>query len=1633
MPPTLNPVVAEQLRAFAQRLTSMVWVRGLCAAAVSMLATFTAIAWVDRLMVLTELTRWLLSFGGYAAVALVFWFLAGRTLAKPPSARELAKRLEKAWPGLRNHLVAAVELAEKNTEGQHDSHTFRELVQAGAARRIGDLRMEVVLPRAMVAPWLRAATVAGVGVVILLAVPALEFPRQLARALVPMADIERVARTKIRIVEPAADTHWLAQGDHQPIVVELAGANTDRAELEVLAADGKGERVVMSPGSGGQFIAAVPVGTGAFVFRVRAGDAMTKPVTIATRARPAVAGYRKIVEAPAYAQWPTRQVEEDHGNVSALDGSTVDLRMRVNQPVRAGELVLIANGKTNLVPLTAPAPDLVHVRLPVRESATYQVRLVAAETGLTNKFSPSFEIRAEPDLAPRVTLDSPRSDLVVAPDEVIALRGSAADDIGLAAVAQQFQVNGGQWVEVPLTLINKTNSPLAHRWDLLLLGLATGDRLGTKLVAVDGRGARAESVLALLTVGAEQYDSARAKSLAARQQVREALEAAAKATAELRRAYPAEALAKIRAGDELQRQQTVAGAAVALAETARQLERADQQLAGALREADAGREAAELAMLGGALSTARRELLPRAQADRVALAREKRETPDLSQANEVAKSSQRLADFTAQMAAHFNDLVAADQANALTERLDQLVKEQQRVAQVADNAGLDAREWQRVARRETAATSETAKAEQQLADLRQRAPKSVADRLGRPQDNLKSARGNMENALKNQPGRELATPTRQLKNATEQAAADTRTAARELGLRADKARAELAKLNESSAENVARLRKDVEQLAASERKLADTTKNGDENAKLKLQAETDREQAEAAWRAAMKQLEDRAQAEEARKDSDPQFAAQLGQARDALDAMRAAAERGTQNAAIPERLAALAKSLRALEAGRQLGELESTAKALARQERFEASAMDATTSRPRDWSWLEKQIAAAQREARNAGLGEKTANALADVARSEPVREVTREMAERRDGQRVPRPQADQLDQLAGQLQRVQAEATQAQAEARESLAGATAKLSERLAALAREAAELESDLKRGNSPTPGASGTNWHGRQLALNARVRDAASALRRGGSAQDLATSAGREQARDAEAAVELLREPPTKAEAALRDALAQSLGDAARHDKELADRLKLLAEHHRQLEAGHADGKRTELRKQEAALGTRAAQDERFAQLERLQQLANLPPDELQRELTAEVQRNPAMREELARLSREAVDGAQQRLQEAAETERALARQMEAAANAGKNSSEQALARAAQQQGEVANQLRGAAEHLQRASRNAQAMGNQPAAQSLQQSAQQAQASTDMADRARRAAQDGQQSPMQAGQNAAQLGNQLEQQGAGLAQMQGQMNASSGGEPKPPQSGSGSQTAGQEDSRPPSPGQQSAGQQSAASQGGQSGSQGQSGTQSSSGQSNSGQSAGSSGSGNSGSQGGQSGSSSAGSPAGPGQQGAGQSGNQAGAAQAGRSGGGSNNSAMTGRNLQPDARWLARALDGLNAGSPSSMADAARAIEAARQAGQQAMRGNGAGQGAGQSGASAGASGSEGSGQSAMGRTGGASRAGGTGEFAALPALGELRDADWAKLPPKLAQELRDAQQNGVAGDYRSVVEAYFKALADKARK
>lgn len=1043
MSPSLHPLIAESLRAFAQRWRALAWARGLGVLVVVGGIVFTLVAVLDRWLVLRESSRWLLSLAAYAGTVFAVWLVAGRHLMRPPSARGYAAMLEQAWPGLRHQLVAAVELAETADESRHDSPAFRELVQAEAAQRLKDVRMNDVLPRSLVARWLGAASVAGLVGLVLGLLPGFEFGRQFARALLPMADIERVARVKIRVIEPAADLRWLAQGDHQPVVIELAGAAAEAATLELVSGPAAvvHERVPMAAAGARRFTASVPVGPGDFSFRVRAGDALTRPITLATRARPTVVMFEKSYEAPAYAQLPVRRVVEEHGNLTALEGTLVDLRLRVNQPVRAGELAIISAGRTNVLALTAPAPDVVHARVPVSNSGTYQVRLLAAETGFGNKFSPLFEIRAEPDLAPQVTLEQPRDEALVAPDQVLALTGTATDDLGLASVAHHFQVNTGLWVEVSLPLANRTNTALARRWDLLPLGLVAGDRVTTKLVAVDLKGTRVESPVAQLLVGAQPLDSQRARALAARQQVQEALEASARAAAEARKVYAPEAAEKIRAGDELQRQQTAASAGTALAEARRQLDRVDQQVTAALREANPGRATAELASLAAATSVARRELLPKAEADRAALARTP--SPDASGAsatpssapfNEAAKSAQRLADFTAQTAAAASPLLAADQADALTARLEALAQEQQQLQPLTEAAPATTNGWAQVARRQTSAVSEVARAEAELKDLKGRLPKPAADRAARAEEKLRGAQTDMKAALNQPAGPALAPASQQMRTSTERAASEVRALGRELALRADKARADLAKQAENSADQVGRLRRDAERLAAAEERLAEAQRRGAMDPRQLAQTGAERAQGEAQRRAVRDQLEDRARTEAARRDAAAGFAEQLRQAANAVESTRPASEGAPQNPAAPQRLGRVEQALRNLEAGRQMGELASAAEELARQERAGAQSPGGTTSRPRDWNWMERQSVAAQRDARSAGLGETAAKALSEAMRGPEGQQVGREMSERKNGSPGPASIAGPLEQVAQQLRQASGAAGQAQAEARGSL-----------------------------------------------------------------------------------------------------------------------------------------------------------------------------------------------------------------------------------------------------------------------------------------------------------------------------------------------------------------------------------------------------------------------------------------------------------------------------------------------------------------------------------------------------------------------------------------------------------------------
>ena len=129
------------LRTFAQRRRRLILLRGTAATTLMLVLGMILVALADRLIVMDTPVRLSLSLGVYAAAVAAAWLLAGRQLVRRDRPGQLARMLESAEPGLRDRLLAAVELGE----WANGAAAFREMVREDAARRAGQVRVERTL------------------------------------------------------------------------------------------------------------------------------------------------------------------------------------------------------------------------------------------------------------------------------------------------------------------------------------------------------------------------------------------------------------------------------------------------------------------------------------------------------------------------------------------------------------------------------------------------------------------------------------------------------------------------------------------------------------------------------------------------------------------------------------------------------------------------------------------------------------------------------------------------------------------------------------------------------------------------------------------------------------------------------------------------------------------------------------------------------------------------------------------------------------------------------------------------------------------------------------------------------------------------------------------------------------------------------------------------------------------------------------------------------------------------------------------------------------------------------------------------------------------------------------------------
>ncbi|MEW6304230.1 MAG: hypothetical protein AB1705_12205, partial [Verrucomicrobiota bacterium] len=1324
MPVNTNPLILEKLQAFDQRRRDLILFRGIAEGLVTLLAGMTFVALVDWIFIVPEAVRWLLSGVAYAATAAVAWFGCARHLMRRTDLREAARQLEKLRPDLREDLLSAVELGDVKPEARWDSPAFRALLQDNVAQRVQGLEVFNLLPGRLISNWLYAGVFALLLVTGLLLKPGLGYDRMMARAFAPMADVERVSRVKITVVQPKENKGPAPRGDNLEFLVRISGPDPDKVVLELFRAGEPREDVVMSEVPGGMFSATAPVNAERVEFRVRAGDGITRKHVILTRARPQVVQFEKTYQYPGYSKLPPRTVSEENGDLSALEGSQAVLKIKVDQAVEQAELRLHINGQDSTLPLAAAGPQLLEGRVPIQASGTYSVYLVAAQSGFANKFSPQYEIKPVPDLLPQVTMEAPGKDLVVRPDEVVAVRGTASDDLALTSVQQLIRVNEGQWTPVPLSTETKTSATVSRQWDLLALNVNPGDRIITKLVAADLKGNRGESMPVNLVVGSPGFEAAKLRALEAKRDLNQSLTALQSATSDLRKALTREGANNLKQGEDLARQQTVANAQGALEETGRALEGATEKLKEALQLAEPGREASDLALVGQMLSQIQRDSYEKAQEQLAKLGDTTQpraeQTPEVREATDAAN---RAADRANQLQQMYNDILSAEESSQIASHLNYLKNEQQQMnKQALAEAQNDPRAWERLARKQGGATREARLVEDQLQALAKHMPQPFTQRTKKVGEGLQSTRGAMEKSLaEGATDKRLQAPASAMQKGVENALANLAPIEKELGQRSDKARENLAKLAGATSDKIERVRQNAEQLAQAEKRAQDAAAKGQsaEQSKQKEKADELKDKLGEDWKSAVGQLKDRAMFEELRRDADSQFVSDMSKTAQALGALRLATESDAAQAVAP--LKQLEQAARKLEAGHQLENVGNTLKQLADQERWEMKDPDVGRERPKDWNAVEKRMQFAANDAKRANLPAQSAQAMTAASQSEAAKEVDREMDARANQQRPAASVSDRLNQINEHVRQAREAARPALAEARQLVDQSAPKLSEMMAGLARTTEQTQAATTQAaqSNDVPRDEPRNLLNQQRDLNEQIEELKDALRRDANVQDITKADGRDRARDADDAVAMLREPPVKAEDALREAagtqeMASQKGAmtaAAQQQEKIKDALNQLAKHYANMEAGNPQMTRADLRGQEEALGIKSALDAEYKKAENIAEMGEKTPEQMLAELERELARNEPMRRELDSIADQSLEAAQNRLQQAASTERDVARQLAQSAQR-----EQQLKQMAEQARRIREDSKKLAEQEVPAIRMDAAAANADARQQLERAAQ-----------------------------------------------------------------------------------------------------------------------------------------------------------------------------------------------------------------------------------------------------------------------------------------------------------------------------
>lgn len=1275
---TLDPTVVQMLRRFGRRRLRLILTRGVCTAVVTFLVCLAVVAFIDWYWLLTDNVRWALSGATYGSALLVTWITCLRRLMNLPDTEAIASQIEKAEPDLRENLLSAVELATDDPAQLHDSPVFRSLLQSKVARQMGRIRIPRLLPMRLVAKWAVTAAALLVAAAFLLTSNDPRFRQLATRAVLPGANIARVSRIQVEVLQPTPHSLTLAEDETISVVVEVTGGRVDEVTLETFTPQQGTVRHTMRGRTGREYVSNIHVADEFVQYRILAGDAITERFRIESRPRPEVLAFHKTYTFPDYSQLPERTVTETHGDLQMLAGTQAEVVFELDQHVSEAELRMDPgrSGDTRVVPLTPCSDDhrdgiLWKAVIPIDEAAIYKVHLVSTETGFENIFSPRYEILPIPDLIPRAGfVDLPDSTLLLPPNDILSLQAVAQDDLPLVRMDQLISVNGRDWVTYPLEAQVPAEDDgfqltASWNWDLESHRLKTGDEIITRLAATDRKGQVGESIPLRIIVSAPDFDPNRHAAMQRKVELFDTLADFSELLQE-QKTSALEIIDRLKQSSQASEQDGLDQAAL-LDLASRQREQSEKLVSEILaveRDMPVGADAYDLDLTGRIIARLHHEsanvppfLLKAIQH----LDDPKRNHGDL---DELKRTFERSADDAENVAKHYQHLMSHNVLNAVAFDLNAVLRQQRLIVDSPTQT------WQRLVRQETVVVNQLKILEQLIQEHRQRMPGSLGNHLQNVMTWSESHRQRLHDAMESEdklPQLRQASAAfyRELEQKQKIDVIDGGLPGRLIGARRDfhnRAGSLYVPL-----EQLARAAEQENRLTAQ----ASTSADSVAGQQLLQQSERFVAEIDLKLRRSLDQLRTRRELTQTRRDADSQYAADAGLThRAVMSLLNQHRVTNPQESSVPAHLLEIAPAYRILEAGHELTVTQNVLAALIGNERWNSQEITGRMDHPRQWDVVQQGFELASQRLREAKVDNGIIAKLDQIRWSPAMKDAQRKISERRWKRDESVTGAHELVQIRQQLNEVVEELQSVMADARAVIAQfapTIPQMAQQAADQLRKMEESTSDTadiaEEPNQPDTTPQLAELQLQQNAVNQQIADLFEALVEDANSQDLVDDKQRERARDADDSIAAIREPALQMNDAMDRAQqtesgrdqAKDLAVAAEHQEETAQALEMVAEHFQRLQDGlDVAESRAELRQAEDDLGLAEQMNQRFDNVERLSETGSQTAADLMAELEAELQANPAMQQALSEISRNTLQEALNALNFAAQDEQNLRR-------------------------------------------------------------------------------------------------------------------------------------------------------------------------------------------------------------------------------------------------------------------------------------------------------------------------------------------------------------------------------------------